>query len=257
MLLRFFYEKKKNAFGTPEVIRRLYEGQLAHEEYKQVIREMNIFGTFDDHDYGIDNGDKTFLHKREAAIEYVESFLQLPKDSLMAQRAKRGEGVYGVRVFDFSRPTGYELLSDIEAGIDPEVDRNQSPSYSNESVAVFVIDIRSNKTPWIKQGIRKFFADYDGDFLGEVQWKWFQEAISRSHASVNIVVNGLQVHADKYADPNVAESWSRFPTAQNRLYQLLLQPNVQTPILISGDVHHASLSKKCAHLVQKSDLCLR
>lgn len=240
----FFDDKRKKAFGTPEIIRRLYHAQLAHEEYKQVIREMNIFGTFDDHDYGIDNGDKTFLHKREAAIEYVETFLQLPKDSIMAQRARRGEGVYGVRVFDFSRPTGYELLSDIDAGIDPEVHRHQSPSYSNQSVAVFVIDIRSNKTPWIKNGIRKFFNNYEGDFLGEVQWKWFQEAISRSQASVNIVVNGLQVHADKYADPNVAESWSRFPTAQNRLYQLLLQPNVQTPILISGDVHHASLSKK-------------
>lgn len=223
---------------------QLYQEQLAHEEYSLLIKEVNIFGTLDDHDYGIDNGDETFPLKREAAIAYVETFLQLPKDSIMAQRARNGAGVYGVRVFDFSRPNGQELLSDDEAGIDPEVARQESPSYSNRSVAVFVLDVRSNKTPWIKGGIRKFFSDYGGDFLGETQWKWLQEALSRSMASVNIVVNGLQVHADKFADPNVAESWSRFPTSQDRLYQLLLQPHVKTPILISGDVHHASLSRK-------------
>jgi alkaline phosphatase D len=241
---KFFYSKRKGAPGTPAVMKQLYKEQLAHKEYSQFIKEVNIFGTFDDHDYGIDNGDETFPFKREAAIAYVETFLQLPEDSIMARRARGGSGVYGVRIFDFSRPKGQELLSDDEAGIDPEVAQKESPAYSNRSVAVFVLDVRSNKTPWNKRSIRKFFRDNDGDFLGEAQWEWFKEALSRSTASVNIVVNGLQVHADKYADPNVAESWSRFPASQERLYQLLLQQHVKTPILISGDVHHASLSRK-------------
>ena len=200
---KFFYSKRKGAPGTPAIMEQLYKEQLAHEEYSQLIKEVNIFGTFDDHDYGIDNGDKTFPLKREAAIAYVETFLQLPKDSIMARRARGGEGVYGVRIFDFSRPIGQELLSDDEAGIDPEVARNEVPSYSNRSVAVFVLDVRSNKTPWIKGGVRKFFSDYGGDFLGETQWAWLQEALSRSMASVNIVVNGLQVHADKIGRAHV------------------------------------------------------
>ena len=250
----FFYEtnQEKRAVrkqGTPEIMKRLYQEQLAHEEYSQLIQEVNIFGAIDDHDYGIDNGDRTFRYKKESAIEYVETFLKLPKDSIMAQRARSGAGVYGVQVFDFSRPQGQELLSDQESGLDPDVvsQAQEEPSYSNRSVAVFVIDVRSHKTPWINKGIRKYFPDYEGDMLGDAQWAWLQEALSRSKASVNVVVSGLQVHADKYADPNVAEAWSRFPTSQDRLYQLLLQSNVRTPIFISGDVHHASLSRKnCA-----------
>ena len=37
---------------------------------------------------------------------------------------------------------------------------------------------------------------------------------------------------------------SGFPKAQHRLYQALLQPNVQAPILVSGDIHFAQLLRK-------------
>ena len=68
----------------------------------------------------------------------------------MATRASAGLGVYGVKVFDFDRPIGRQVLSDLEAGIDPDVVSKPqgTPLYSNKTVAVFVLDVRSNKTPW-------------------------------------------------------------------------------------------------------------
>lgn len=163
----------------------------------------------------------------------------------MSRRARDGLGVYGVKVFDFARPQGHQALSDSEAGLDPHVvfDHENLPSYSNKSVAVFVLDVRSNKTPW-KKGLQAFTPDVEGDFLGEMQWRWFEAAIARSRAAINVVVNGLQVHANIFPDGNMAESWGKYPTSQQRLFDALLQDSVSAPVLISGDVHMAQFMRK-------------
>jgi hypothetical protein len=55
------------------------------------------------------------------------------------------------------------------------------------------------------------------------------------------------VHAHRFFDGNTAESWSQYPRAQQRLFDAILQDNVQSPILISGDVHMTQLMRKdCA-----------
>jgi len=81
-------------------------------------------------------------------------------------------------------------------------------------------------------------------FLGEEQWIWLETALKRSTAAVNIVVSGLQVHADRYFDGNAVEDWSRFPQAQHRLYQALMQSNLQATLIVSGDVHMSEILRK-------------
>ena len=153
--------------------------------------------------------------------------------------------MYGVKLFDFDRPRGHQLVPEDEAGIDPDVEVLPDAPFlhSNKTVAVFVLDCRSNKTPW-KIGSDAFHPDYEGDFLGERQWNWFESAIRRSRASINVVVNGLQVHGDRFPDGNVHESWGNFPSAQQRLFETMLQAGVESPILVSGDVHMAQFSRK-------------
>lgn len=227
--------------ATPQVLEQLYKEQRDHALYSQLIQNTTIFGTFDDHDYGANNGDSTYKYKRESAMAFVQTFLGMPEDSVMSQRARTGKGAYGVKVFDFSRDS--TLLTDDEAGVDAAVPETESTNYSEKSVAVFAIDVRSHKTPW-KSGWRKFLPDYEGDFLGNDQWIWLEESLRRSNAKINVIVTGLQVHADRYPDGNIAEAWSKFPTAQARLYNAIMQSNVSAPILVSGDVHHAQLLRK-------------
>ena len=197
-----------------------------------------------DHDYGCDNADKTYPHRIESAEAFVD-FIGEPNHSVMTMRASAGHGVYGVKVFDFDRPKGQQALSDWEASVDPDAVPYPvgSPTYFNKTVAVFVLDIRSNKSPW-KKGLDAFRPDLEGDFLGDTQWEWFEAAIARSQAAVNIVVNGLQIHANMFPDGNMAESWGKYPTAQQRLFDALLQDSVSAPILISGDVHMAQFKRK-------------
>ena len=198
-----------------------------------------------DHDYGCNNADSSYEFRYESGIEFVHTFLGQPEDSPMGRRALDGKGVYGVKVFDFARPPGMQEVPDEEANIDPDLfhSNNSTTAFSSKSVAVFVLDVRSNKSPW-KQGREAFMPDYEGDFLGEDQWQWFETALANSKAAVNVVVSGLQHHANLYPDPNVAEAWDKFPRAQQRLFDALLQDKVQAPILISGDVHMAQLMRK-------------
>jgi len=254
----YYYSRPRIVDATPDYLRLLFDEQKRHPGYRALLdTNISIFGTIDDHDYGVNNGDNTFPWRRENTIEYVR-FLGISEDSAMFRRAALGKGVYGVQVYDFERAIDSRTLSDEEAGLDPDViDKNdnnnnsdrhnespEEPKGKNRKVAVFVLDIRTNRTPWQQRIPDRFFTDIEGDFLGEEQWKWFETALGRSDAAVNIVVTGLQVHAERYFDPNVIENWHGFEKSQHRLYQALLQSNVQAPILISGDVHKAQLMRK-------------
>jgi PhoD-like phosphatase len=167
----------------------------------------------------------------------------------MSRRAHAGLGVYGVKLFDFDRAHGHIEVPDEEANIDPDVAfegyQEVAPvyTYSNRSVAVFVLDIRSNKSPW-KQGSEAYLPDYEGDFLGEHQWRWFEAAIKRSKAAVNVVISGVQVHPNVFPNGDIAESWNKYPRAQQRLFDALLEDGVQAPIIVSGDVHMNQMMRK-------------
>lgn len=203
-----------------------------------------LYGT-PDHDYGCNNADRTYEFKYESGLAFC-NFIAAPAESAMRLRAVAGEGVYGVKLFDFSRPPGHQEVPERLAGIDADsaLGPPLSTAYSNQTtVAVFVLDVRTHKTPWKKGGDR-FQPDVDGDFLGDRQWEWFEKSLRRSHAAVNVIVNGLQVHAKRFPDGNVAESWAQYPRAQDRLFQAALAAGVESPIFISGDVHMAQLLRK-------------
>ena len=221
---------------------------------------MVVFGTIDDHDYGCNNGDKTFQYSKQSGIEFL-NFVNENKDSPMYKRAQKGLGVYGVKLFDFdtkqyshdqSNNTSSFLIPDDVAKLDPDLDLDldlsnngqASYQYSKKTVAIFVLDVRTNKTPW-RKGLKRFKPDFEGDFLGETQWKWFETALSRSKASINIIVQGLQVHPTKrFPDSEMAEMWDKFPTAQQRLYSVILNNTLHASFLISGDVHMSQLMRK-------------
>ena len=245
-----FPPEAKHTSASPDQLRSYYNQQLSHPEYRRLFESnITIFGTVDDHDYGQNNGDRTYKYRRESGLAHVD-FVGEPADSPIRRRAASGKGVYGVKVFDFARDVGDELVPDVEAGIDPDVVNesdyitkgNAKPAYSKRSVAVFVLDVRSNRTPW-PEGINAWFPS-DGDMLGEEQWKWLESALNRSKASVNIIVSGLQVHANRFPSANVAEEWVKFPKSRQRLYEIILQSEAQSPFIVSGDVHMAQLSRK-------------
>ena len=277
--------------ATPDVFDRDYQQQLNVPGY-QALRSSSssstyvagensshtsspaipphIFGTLDDNDYGCNNADRTYPYKYESGMAFLKflnassssSSSSLPfstSSAMMYQRGLRGEGIYGVQLYDFAQPKGPQrVISDWDANIDADLEQHTSSSssspnsntkdrtytYSNQTVAVFVLDVRTHKTPWKTHWYERFLQkDMDGDFLGAQQQEWLQQSVHNSLATIHIFVSGIQFHPYRYPDGNIAESWSQYPRAQQALYNIILSTNTPT-ILISGDVHMTQLLQK-------------
>jgi hypothetical protein len=99
----------------------------------------------------------------------------------LARRAVERKGVYRVQVYYFARtPWNRQLLSDVKAGLDPHVvsfeqwnKRDVKDDDNSKLVAVFVLDIRTNKDPWSKDYSKQYSINFEGNFLGKEQWQWF------------------------------------------------------------------------------------
>ena len=236
-------------------ITNAYVQQRSIPEFQHFLTanaNISIVGALDDHNYG--GKDRTFEWKRESASEYVR-FLGLDNTTAIYQRAVLGKGVYGVQFYDFTKLPGEQLLSDQAAGLDPDVvpvpPTTTAGEISPKTVAIWILDVRSHKTPFPTKPSQRYKPDKSGQILGVSQWTWFEEAISRSNAAVNIIVQGFPVHAYNFLDGNslLGESWSNYPYEQQRLYQAIMKSNAQIPILISGHVDLAQyLRKDCQQL---------
>jgi len=120
--------------------------------------------------------------------------------------------------------------------------RKQNGVYSthlldNGRIRLILLDVRYNRTPYSE--------GQDGDFLGEDQWKWFESVLISSQAEVNIIAGGIQFLPPRTTALGIpiAESWTRFPSARERLLNLVLSSGVRAPIFLSGDVHFAEISE--------------
>lgn len=243
--------------ATPSRLQEHYAHLLRYPGYAQQLRnELVILGVLDDHDYGVNNGDRTYKYRKEsgqAFMDFLRKSTTAVDWAIMEKRVAENKGAYGVKAIDFDQERGYKVLSDEEAAIEPSISNSEKRQLSAKSVAIFLLDCRTNKTPWPHNSPKRYLADFEGDFLGDEQWAWLEAALSRSTAKVNIVVQGLQVHADRFFGGDTVESWSSFPMAQHRLYQAILKSNVSSPFLVSGDVHMAQLLRRDCRKQDQSD----
>jgi alkaline phosphatase D len=86
-----------NIYGDTEdmaVLDAKWKTQKENPDYTALRQSATILGTWDDHDYGVNNGDKTYAKKSESAKRILD-FLDVPADSPRRQR----EGIYDTQVF--------------------------------------------------------------------------------------------------------------------------------------------------------------
>jgi alkaline phosphatase D len=166
-----------------------------------------ILATWDDHDYGANDGGADYPKKDEAKQIFLDFFRE-PKDS---PRWKHG-GVYGSWVLG---PAG-------------------------KRVQVILLDtryFRSKLNRDEKWGGYLPQTDPRATFLGDEQWRWFAEQL-KVPAEVRLLVSSIQVEADE--QPN--EKWANIPAEKERLYKTIAQSKASGVILVSGDRHHGEIS---------------
>ncbi|MEL7161022.1 MAG: DUF1499 domain-containing protein, partial [Bacteroidota bacterium] len=186
-----------------------YARQKTAPEYAAFAAKTQVFGVWDDHDYGINDGGKEWPHQA-AAKALMLDFLDVPADAPVRNYA----GAY--QTYDLEK--------------------------NGLTVRVFLLDTRSFRdalAPPTREGHR-YGASKEGDVLGEEQWAWLAEQLAATEGvDFVLVASSIQVLPEEHG----YEKWANFPTARQRLLDLLADADVRNVLLLSGDRHLAEISR--------------
>ncbi|MEC7408327.1 MAG: alkaline phosphatase D family protein, partial [Planctomycetota bacterium] len=168
-----------NIYGDSEdmsVIRSKYQMLRRNSDYARFEDNVPILATWDDHDYGQNDGGADFLQRHNSQKEFL-SFWNVPRQSIRWRR----EGVYHSKIYG-------------EAG---------------HRLQVILLDTRFFRSPLRKGETRRVAGPYVPDedpaktMLGDSQWKWLDEQL-RVPAEVRLIVSSIQCIAEAAGQ----ETWS-------------------------------------------------
>jgi len=199
-----------NIYGDsddPAVLRAKYDAEFNQEGYRQLReRGTTVIGTWDDHDYGRNDGDKTYPFKAQNQ-QLALDFLQEPAGS----PRRRQEGIYAAYEYRVGR----------------------------RKVKVILLDDRYFQDTLFRDAQKVYHPNLTGDLLGTTQWQWLEQQLRTSTADANIIGSGIQFLPQQHA----YEKWSNFPAARQRLLRLLAASRAKGVLLISGDRHIGEVSR--------------
>jgi alkaline phosphatase D len=100
----------------------------------------------------------------------------------------------------------------------------------DQRLQVILLDVRFNRD---EEG-------ENSDTLGENQWAWLAEEL-RQPARLRFIASGYQVLLDR---DTKFETWSKFPTAQQRLFKTIRDANAEGVVFLAGDQHYGEASRR-------------
>ena len=185
-----------------ETIEKHYRRQLENVDYRQLTESSKILATWDDHDYGMNDGGVTFSAKEKSQ----EAFLNFLKVDQSNSRRDQ-EGVY----------------------------YSEQIQTEGHTVEVILLDTRYFRSDLTKgtEG-RRYDPNYDerATMLGDTQWDWLSDRLTTSTADLILLVSSIQFLSSEHG----YEKWQNLPHERERLISLLNQ--VDQPVMVlSGDRH--------------------
>ena len=203
---------------SAERLAQAYAQQASSPAFARLRQTVPHMATWDDHDFGLNDGGASFPHKQAAKDEFLK-FLAVPASDPMRQR----EGVYSAKLFG---PRG-------------------------QRVQVIMLDtrwFRSDLKPTDQRnavGKERYVPDHDPTktMLGPAQWSWLQAQLQED-AQLRLIVSSVQVLAEGHG----WESWSNFPLERQRLFDLIGRTRAKGVLFLSGDRHIGALYREARGL---------
>lgn len=193
-----------------EELREEYNNQNEVREYKKLKKNVPMIGTWDDHDYGLNDGGVEFKAKQGSQQQFLD-FMGVAEDSPRRYQ----EGVYTSH--DYNLPFG--------------------------KIKVIVLDtryFRTALTPDTETDKRTKPNDYgQGTVLGEAQWLWLENTLQSSTANFNVIVSSIQFLSNEHG----FECWGNFPHEVDKLKSLIADSRAKGVLILSGDRHISEFSK--------------
>jgi alkaline phosphatase D len=196
---------------TPAMIAEAYELLGQHPDFSAFHREVPIMATWDDHDYGLNDGGAEYTYKAESKAMLLD-FFGVATDAPV----RRHDGLYYARTF------GKE----------------------GRRVQVIMLDTR-----WFRSALKPTDEPYaqgkeryipsdapDQVMLGEAQWAWLEEKL-KEPAELRLLVSSIQVISVGHG----WERWGNLPTEMARLLALFRNTGAEGIVMLSGDRHSGGL----------------
>lgn len=192
------------------MISSMYEAQKNIVGYRKLRTEVPVIGTWDDHDYGLNDGGEEWLAKDESQEAFLD-FMDIPDNS----PKRKQKGIY--TSYDYRLPEG--------------------------QVKIILLDTRYFRSPLTPDpsGKKRYVPNRfgDGTVLGEVQWQWLESELGNSKADFNILVSSIQFLSDQHG----FETWGNFPHEVRRMKNLMVDSGAKRVLILSGDRHISEFSQ--------------
>ena len=191
------------------VMRAKYDVLAATPKFAELMKACPVHATWDDHDYGINDGGADYEKRDEAQ----KIFLDFWGDAADSPRRTRS-GVYEAKIH------GAE----------------------GTRVQVIMLDTRYFRGP-LKKGEKRvggvYYPNEDTNvtMLGEAQWVWLEEELKKP-AEVRLLVSSIQC----VSEASGHETWANLPHERQRLFDLIGKTRANGVVILSGDRHWAELS---------------
>lgn len=195
------------------VLRAKYDALKRSTFFQGLKKKAPFIATWDDHDFGMNDGGEDFPAKKESQEEFF-NWLDEPADSAR----RKQEGVYDARMYG---PMG-------------------------QRVQVILLDTRYFRSKLTRgnHGFEPSGGPYipspfkSTTMLGEAQWNWLREQL-RKPADVRIIISSIQFVPEFCG----CESWANLPHEKVRMLELLKETKANGVVILSGDRHWCEFSK--------------
>lgn len=201
--------------GAMTELKAAYAKAATIEGYARVRATLPVLATWDDHDFGRNDGGADFPHKA-AAKELFLKFWGVPEDDPRRTR----DGIYHAEIFG---PEGMR-------------------------VQVILLDTRTFRSPLRRAadpgplpGPYVPEPDPTKTMLGPAQWDWLRDQLAQP-AELRLIGSSVQVLAEGHR----FERWGNLPAERARLLDLIAETGGARVIFLSGDRHVGALYRRAA-----------
>jgi alkaline phosphatase D len=211
--------------ATPEQLRYHYCTLNGDPSWQRLVRQIGgydaILATWDDHDFGINNGDSTYSFRNESREAFLD-FFRLPAASPRRQR----DGVYTSSV--------HEVRPQTDTDTDTDTEGDRIFTYK-----VITLDTRYNM-------VSATVDPEKANMLGDAQWVWLEAELQDPNVDLVLLGSSIQVLP---TGKLVSESWQDHdPKGRERLLLLIANAPCPNIVILSGDIHEAEISQaSCLH----------
>ncbi|WP_290476844.1 MULTISPECIES: alkaline phosphatase D family protein [unclassified Leeuwenhoekiella] len=191
-------------------MKKMYVAQKKIPDYKAFAESILVMGTWDDHDYGLNDAGAEYDQKQKSQKLFLD-FIEIPKNA----ETRKTEGVYTSRDFEVS----------------------------GKKIKIIILDTRYFRSNLKRSANPEKRYDPTTDssktMLGKTQWDWLAREL-QDKTDFTVIMSSIQFLSHEHG----FEAWGNFPYEVARFEGLIKNSNANGVILLSGDRHIAEFSKK-------------